>query len=171
VVSGWQVGWSYKFQSGISPTWAGYTRAGLFYYGDVTKIAQRLNTQKVHAQDIHLWFDPTATYRTNTTAPIPSDFVGFEGRSAFQPAYNVLTFPIRFTDVRADPLRGWSANIKREFRLTERVKIRFNVDFLNATNHTNFGNPTLTVTSSNFGRVTSQAGTGRMIQFNLRVQF
>jgi hypothetical protein len=175
LVSGWQTGWSYKYQSGISLVWTGLTGSSakpfLFYYGDVTKIAQRLNQQAVHAQDIHLWFDPTAAYQAKSTAPIPSDYVGFEGRSAFQPAYNVLTFPVRFPEVRADALRYWSANIKREFRLTERVRIRFNIDFLNATNHTNFGSPNMTVTSSNFGRVTSQAGTGRMIQFNGRLQF
>jgi hypothetical protein len=45
------------------------------------------------------------------------------------------------------------------------------VDLLNATNHTNFGNPVTGVTNSNFGRVNSQLGTGRMIQFNLRFQF
>jgi len=42
---------------------------------------------------------------------------------------------------------------------------------LNATNHTNFSGPNLDPTSLNFGRVTSQRGLSRVIQFNLRVDF
>jgi len=171
VVSGWQIGWMYKYQSGISIIFTGLPKAPLFYYGDVNKIAERLNQQAVHSKDIHVWFDPTASYRTNTTAPIPSDYVGFEGRGSFQPAYNVNTVPVRFTDVRADALRFWNANIKGEFRVTESFKVRFGVDLMNLTNHTNFGGPNVTPTSSNFGRVTAQAGSGRMIQAHLRVQF
>jgi len=171
VVSGWQIGWLYKYQTGISIIFSGGTRAVQFYYGDITKLAQRLNHDAVHEKDIHVWFDPTATYRANTTGPIPSDFVGFEGRGAFQPAYNLNTIPVRFTDVRADALRYWNANIKREFRVTENFKVRFGIDFMNLTNHTNFGSPNISVTNSLFGRVTSQAGSGRMIQTHLRVQF
>jgi hypothetical protein len=49
--------------------------------------------------------------------------------------------------------------------------MRFAVDLLNATNHTNFSNPVSNVTNSNFGRLNAQNGNGRMIQFNLRFQF
>jgi len=171
LVSGWQVSWIYKYQPGISIIFSGGTIAPLFYYGDVSQFAKRLNNKQVHSQDIHVWFDPTATYRANVTTPIPADFVGFEGRGSFQPAYNVNTFPVRFKNVRADALRFWNANIKREFRLNESVRLRFGLDLLNLTNHTNFGSPNITVTSSLFGRVTSQSGEGRMIQAHFRLEF
>ncbi len=171
LLSGWQIGWMYKYQTGISLIFTGGGRAPLFYYGDVNRIAERLNHDAVHEKDIHLWFDPTATYRDNNSAPIPAGFIGFEGRGSFQPAYNVNTFPVRFTDVRADALRFWNANIKREFRIGESFRARFGVDLLNLTNHTNFDSPNISVTSSNFGRVTSQLGSGRMIQAHFRMQF
>jgi hypothetical protein len=170
LVSGWQVSWMYKLQSGISPIFSNQTKP-LFYYGDIDKIAERLNQKGVHKQDIHLWWDPTVVYQANVTTPVPANFVGFEGRGSFQPAYNVNYFPIRFKDVRADALRFWNANIKRDFRITEGVRLRFGIDLLNLTNHTNFKSPNLTVTSSLFGRVTSQDGTGRMVQAHFRMQF
>ncbi|HRJ18428.1 MAG TPA: hypothetical protein PLF84_05265, partial [Bryobacteraceae bacterium] len=51
------------------------------------------------------------------------------------------------------------------------IQARFSLDMLNATNHTNFGGPNLDPTSGNFGRVTSQRGLPRVLQFNLRVDF
>jgi hypothetical protein len=51
------------------------------------------------------------------------------------------------------------------------VQARFSVDLLNATNHTNFAGPNTDPSSGNFGRVTSQRGLPRVIQFNLRVEF
>jgi hypothetical protein len=45
------------------------------------------------------------------------------------------------------------------------------VDFLNAFNHTNFSDPNLDPTSTNFGKLTSQRGLSRVIQFNLRFVF
>ena len=170
-VSGWQIGWVYRYQTGL---WLGFANLGpgVFYYGDLKDLPKLLNHDAVHEKDIHAWWNPSLVYSANNTAPIPADWVGFEGRTSMQPnAYTWRTFPLRFGNLRADPLRGWDANIKREFRLTESVKMRFNVDLLNATNHTNLGSPNTTVTSSNFGRITSQAGSGRMIQAHLRLQF
>jgi hypothetical protein len=42
---------------------------------------------------------------------------------------------------------------------------------LNAMNHTNFGGANYDPTSSNFGRVTSQRGLSRILQFTLRFEF
>ena len=74
-------------------------------------------------------------------------------------------------DLRADGIRNWDINVKRDFRLTETAKIRLQVDDLNATNHTNFSAPSTDPTSGNFGKITSQRGLSRIIQFNLRIEF
>ena len=68
-------------------------------------------------------------------------------------------------------IANWDINVKRDFRIKEGFKARFQVDLLNATNHTNFDNPNTDVTSTNFGRITTQRGLSRTIQFNLRLQF
>jgi hypothetical protein len=55
--------------------------------------------------------------------------------------------------------------------VTERLNTSFAVDLLNATNHTNFTGPQTNPTNKDFGRVTTQRGLSRVIQFNLRVDF
>jgi hypothetical protein len=59
----------------------------------------------------------------------------------------------------------------RRFRLHERLNMNFGLDALNLTNHTQFGAPSLSPTSTNFGAVTSQANGARQLQMNLRIEF
>ncbi len=92
-------------------------------------------------------------------------------------------------------LRGfgaWQADVgvQRQFQLTERVGLRFRVEFFNIFNHPNFGSPTNVLTSPLFGRSTQtlanslgsgganggfnplyQIGGPRSIQFALKLQF
>ena len=166
ILGGWSVGWIYQFNSGPAPNWD-----NRFYYGDISKIADVLKRDEVHSKDIHVWFDPSIAYRTAGACGVPQGFTGFEGRSACQPTYHVRVFPRRLAEMRSDGIRNWDVNVKRDFRVTESFKVRFAVDLLNATNHTNFTGPNLDPTSTNFGRVTAQRGLSRVIQFNLRLEF
>jgi hypothetical protein len=166
LVGGWQLSWIYQYQSGpATGDWG-----NRFYYGDLNNIASVFNHDAVHNKDIHTWFDPNIVYRG--TGAIPSGFTGFEGRSAAQPgSYQVRMFPITLDALRADGIRNWDVKVQRRFRIHERLNTNFSVDLLNATNHTNFSGPNLDPTSSNFGKVTSQRGLSRVIQFNLRLDF
>jgi hypothetical protein len=117
-----------------------------------------------------MWFDPNI--RFTGSGAIPSGFQGFEGRSASQPgAYHVRVFPTRLSSLRQDGIRNWDVKVKRVFRITEQLRTSFDVDLLNATNHTNFAAPQTDPTRGDFGQVTSQRGLSRVIQFNLRVDF
>ncbi len=82
-------------------------------------------------------------------------------------------FPIRQDSIRADGILNLDLKVERIFPIKpERgIDARFSVDLLNATNHTNFSGPNLDPTSANFGRVTSQRGLSRVLQFNLRFDF
>ena len=92
-------------------------------------------------------------------------------------------------------LRGfgaWQADVgvQRQFRLTERLGLRFRAEFFNIFNHPNFGSPTNVLTSPLFGRSTQtlanslgsggangglnplyQIGGPRSIQFAFKLQF
>ncbi len=92
-------------------------------------------------------------------------------------------------------LRGFGAwqtdvGVERQFRLTERVGLRFRAEFFNVFNHPNFGSPTNLLTSPLFGRSTQtlanslgagganggfnplyQVGGPRSIQFAVKIQF
>ncbi len=165
IAGGWRIGWIYQRNSGPAPDWG-----NRFFYGDLDKIEELFQHDRVHSKDIHWWFDSSIAYKS--TGPIPQGFTGFEGRTANQPgAYHVRVFPSRLSALRSDGIRNWDVNVNRDFRITEAFKARFGVDLLNATNHTNFSGPNLDPTNSNFGKVTSQRGLSRVIQFNLRLQF
>jgi len=71
----------------------------------------------------------------------------------------------------------WTADLalSRDFRITERVKLRFRAEATNAFNHVNLGTPGASVpangsTSASFGVITS-AGSMRKMQFGLRLSF
>ena len=92
-------------------------------------------------------------------------------------------------------LRGFGAwqvdvGLQRQFRLTERLGLRFRTEFFNIFNHPNFGSPTNVLTNPLFGRSTQtlanslgsggangglnplyQIGGPRSIQFALKFQF
>jgi hypothetical protein len=59
--------------------------------------------------------------------------------------------------------------IKR-VRLTESKNFEIRVDAVNVLNHPNFGNPTVNINSTSFGRITSASG-ARRFTFNARLNF
>lgn len=165
LVGGWQLSWIYQYQSGAATSWS-----NRFFYGDLQKLGDLFAHESTHARDIHMWFNPSIAYRG--TGAIPSGFQGFEGRSAMQPGqYHVRVFPSVVDALRADGIRNWDVKLLRQFRVNEQLRTVLSVDLLNATNHTNFEGPNTDPSSTNFGRVTSQRGLSRIIQFNLRVEF
>ena len=165
VAGNWQLSWIYQFQDGPVLAWG-----NRFFYGDQSQLKKLMNHDTAHAQDIHVWFDPNIAYKGSGT--IPSGFTGFEGRSANQPgSYHVRVFPTRINGIQADGIRLWDIKVMRKFPIHESLKANFSVDFLNALNRTNFGAPNTNPTSTSFGKVTSQNGSGRILQFNLRVDF
>ncbi|MFN7925211.1 MAG: carboxypeptidase-like regulatory domain-containing protein [Bryobacteraceae bacterium] len=164
LLGGWQLSWVYQYQNGAPTGWG-----NRFYYGDLANIASALNHDGANSSDIHKWFEPV---RYTGSGAVPQGFTGFEGRSAQQPgAFHVRVFPTRLTDIREDGIRNWDVKLKRTFRIKEGLRTSFDVDLLNATNHTNFSGPQTDPTNTNFGRVTSQRGLSRVIQLNLRVDF
>ena len=123
-------------------------------------------------------FDGVATDRPNVVgAPILSgqsrgqQIVEFFNTSAFAklPAgvpygnagRNVLIGPNAVT---------WNAAAMKDFRITEGRSLQFRTDFFNLFNQVNLGNPNLTLTNANFGKITSAAAP-RMLQFGLKLYF
>ncbi|HWF47198.1 MAG TPA: TonB-dependent receptor [Bryobacteraceae bacterium] len=72
----------------------------------------------------------------------------------------------------------FDASLSRIFQINERWRLEARCDGFNVINHTNFGNPTLGLNSSTFGRITStqstgpgQLGTNRILQFAMKLYF
>jgi len=62
-------------------------------------------------------------------------------------------------------------SVQKRFTLTEKVGLSFRTDVYNLPNRPNFADPQLNRGNVNFGRITGTRGTGRLIQFNLRLDF
>lgn len=168
IIGNWNLSWVYQYTSGPSlGDWS-----NRFFYGDINQLENLWKHDEVRSKDYLAWFDPSLAWR-GSGAP-PSGFVGFEGRSAAQPgSYHVRVFPIRFESLREDGITNVDLKIERFFPINiERgIQARFAFDMLNAMNHTNFGGANYDPTSGNFGRVTSQRGLSRVLQFTLRFEF
>ena len=90
----------------------------------------------------------------------------------FQPnGFHRRVFPQRLSFVRTPIANQIDLNISRTVSVTEKLKMHFRTDFINALNHVNYVGPNNDLNSSNFGRITNQANTPRWIQFQLRLTF
>ncbi len=166
IVGNWNLSWVYTIVSGEASDWG-----NRFFYGDINQLDSLWKSEEMRSSNILQWFDPSIS--SGNSAP-PSGFTGFEGRAAAQPgSYHVRVFPDRLGSLRHDGIKNLDLKIERLFPINvERgIQARFAFDMLNATNHTNFAGPNTDPTSGNFGRVTSQRGLSRTLQFTLRFEF
>jgi hypothetical protein len=74
-------------------------------------------------------------------------------------------------DLRNPNYFNQDLSIQRDFRLTGTLKIRAGAEIFNLFNNVVFGGINTNITSANFGRVSSQANTPRVIQLKLRLEF
>jgi Carboxypeptidase regulatory-like domain/TonB dependent receptor-like, beta-barrel len=65
---------------------------------------------------------------------------------------------------------NFDLGVSRRLKIRERSNVEIRSEFFNVFNHTNFNDPSTTLTSSNFGRLTSSADP-RILQFSLKVHF
>ncbi|MBI4876889.1 MAG: TonB-dependent receptor [Acidobacteria bacterium] len=75
----------------------------------------------------------------------------------------------RLPDIRNDGVRNFDLSLFKEFAATEKLRVQFRAEFLNAFNTPRFGGPNTSVTSSSFGIVSSQANAPRQTQFGLKL--
>jgi hypothetical protein len=64
-----------------------------------------------------------------------------------------------------------SLSVRREFPIHESWKLAFQMDTFNTFNWVTWGNPNTNITNANFGRITSQGNSPRVVQLNARITF
>ena len=95
----------------------------------------------------------------------------------FNPAAFAVPQPYTFGNSAPNSLFGpgyaqWDMAIFKQFSLTEKIKMTFRGDAINALNHTNFANPNNDISNpSQVGTITWISGPPRAIQFSLRLAF
>ena len=93
----------------------------------------------------------------------------FRQSAAFTPRTNPKWFP----GILGPGYKNMDVTLAKFFRITERFKIELKMETYNLSNTFTGANPSLSVTSSTFGRVLSQVSgiNGREFQYNLKLHF
>jgi hypothetical protein len=147
VVGGWSIGNVATFQSGFPNT--------------VTTQTNNSNCFSAGAQRPNVVGDPNSG--THSVA------AWFNTAALTQPA--IYTFGNAAAGIIRGPgLINLDFSVLRNFRITERIHAELRGEFINALNHTNFGNPGTALGSATFG-VISSAGPARQIQVGARIVF
>jgi hypothetical protein len=146
IAGGWQTAATFEWQPGPLLSWG-----NLFFYGKLGDIASGDKT-------LDRWF--------NTGA-------GFEKDPAKVPAaFQKRVFPTVIDGLRRDKTMLLNANVQREIRLKERVRVQLRLDAANVLNRTHFQAPNLDPTSTQFGMITNASTTAtRFLMVIGRVQF
>lgn len=148
LLQGWQVSGVLTLMSG-SPLTFGASGTDLNTPGTSQTANQVGPFRRLFGIDTKPFFDTRAF-----TQPVGKGVVGTSGR-------NILAGP---------SFVGLDAAAFRMITLTERFKLEFRSEWFNALNRPQFGNPSTTIGSSNFGLIKS-AGGARRIDFGLKLTF
>jgi hypothetical protein len=95
---------------------------------------------------------------------------GWFNAAAFTPAAQSLWGTAGPGDVRGPGMQIYDLSLTKYFNVSERVKMRFEADFINAFNNVNFEGPATNVSDSSFGTI-SGAYPPRNIQLGAKVMF
>jgi hypothetical protein len=105
------------------------------------------------AQTLDTWF--------NTAA--------FNRNAAEQLQFNRVTMSSRFSGVRGAGVDVWDISGVKNFSITEKLRMQFRAEFLNALNHSNLAAPNTAPTNTLFGKITAISGFPRYIHFGLKL--
>jgi hypothetical protein len=95
----------------------------------------------------------------------------FDGtKFAQSPAYTPRTNPW-FVGLYGPRFVQIDASLSKTFPIKEKKSVELRMDTFNVTNSIMFADPNLSVTSSTFGRTTSQINLGREMQYTIRMHF
>jgi hypothetical protein len=142
VFGGWQLQAIYQWQVG-PPIGFG----NVIHYGAPVKID-----------------NPTAERWFNTEA--------FERDPARALEWNVRTFPLRLSNVRADGFNQWDLSVIKNFRITENLRFQLRAEAQNALNHAMFAVPNTAPANTLFGQVNAtQFPEQRRIQIGGKLSF
>jgi hypothetical protein len=67
-------------------------------------------------------------------------------------------------------INNFDFSLQKDTKLTERTSFQMGIEAFNLFNHTQFGNPSGNLNSTNFGRITT-AGSGRLVQLRAKFNF
>lgn len=171
LLGGFEVSTIYQFLSGTPLQWGSPGNSGAFDFA--TGSAGFRQNFQVSPRNYSRAFNVDAFYR-GTGAGYANCIAGRTGcdptdTGQFSGTYNYRTVPLYF--FRSDFTNNLDASVIKNFHIGERTRIEYRFEAFNVLNHTQFGAPNVSPTSSAFGTINSIASVNRTLQQGLRVQF
>ena len=151
-LGGWQFNGITTIQSGTPLAIAASNVAGI---GNPTEYANSNGQSPVLTGDVH---DRLQKYFNTSVFSQPAAFT-FGNVSPY------------VSDLRAPYQNNQDWSLFKEFHPRENIRVQFRAELFNAFNRVQFGSPNLSVTSSSFGVISSQANAPRQTQFGLKILF
>jgi hypothetical protein len=145
VISGWQIEGIFTNQSGQA---LGFGNAILLCEPNQVALAADERT-------IYRWFNTSCFNRV----------------SSQQLASNVRSLSTRFAGIRGPGLNNFDLSLIKNTQITERVRLQFLAEGINALNHPQFTNPNTTPTSTAFGVITGTFSWQRIAELGMRLSF
>ena len=150
IIGGWQLNGITTLQTGAPVAITASSTAGIFGAAQYANNNGKSGQLEGKAQQrLDRWFD-TSVF----SQPEP---------------YTFGNLSRNLNDVRTDGVQNFDLSLFKAFKPHEKVTVQFRTEALNAFNTPQFGGPNAGVTSSSFGRVSSQSNSPRQIQFGLKV--
>jgi len=174
VVGGWQVASVLTFHSGL-PLLTGAPGNSLGAYGFGRSAYNLVNAKllKISSKSPMpdggiQWFNGCTKFLDGSTAGC----VGNELAAWTQPGDREIGSAPRYvTQLRGDATRNTDLSLAKYFQLSERFKLQFRADFLNAWNTPSFGGPDAFVSDGSFGQMFGTSNGPRNIQMALKILF
>jgi hypothetical protein len=198
VVGGWQLSGILNAAAGrplsITGTSGGFTDGGTATASQVGALPSgvgkvtRVENGVVYFPNLTQLTDPQVANLTTLQGLQSSSTmkaIAYNGTVIFQnAATGTIGSLARYTGLRGPGTFSLDMNMGKTFRFRERYSMEFRVDAISVTNTTNFDNPTTSISSTSFGRITAFRSNGsnqftmpaifngnRVIVINLRFSF
>lgn len=174
IFGGFRVNATYELNNGQLLEWG-----NLFYMGNI-KASDIMLKHPIYNANIATgvfnvqWLNPAnvATATVNSNGSCTYSGTGFVTNPSCQPnGYNLRAFPTRVNGVRQQPINNVMANIQRVIEIKEGVALELRLDAANLFNHQFLGTPNESVTSSQFGRITSTQDNARFLTIQGHIRF
>jgi hypothetical protein len=165
LMGGWQIEGTYAYQSGF-PVQFG---TDAFFLGGQVSLP---NSQLT----VNQWFNTTPFVNVVGGTPTCGAFPTGSSNCA-SPVNHLRTMPLRFADVRSDPINNADLGLRKDIRLNETMRIQLRMEFINAFNHPllNTGTAAIIVTpaTTTFGQVSAsnQQNYARRAQLSIKFIF
>jgi hypothetical protein len=164
-IGGWSVNAFGQLQSGRP---LDFNSRNIFFNGDLKSLkAKYSDNVDAPVWDLSGFYFHDAAVQTNGA----DDRVKQLADQRIRLSQNIRYFPSRVDGLRSPFLNLWDISIVKQVRLHGRVRMQFNVEFLNALNRVVFNDANTDPTNANFGKVTSQNNLPRDIQLAAKIVF